>query len=47
MVVEAENKDEIKDYISSRKDLRKHSERHYPLLNAKENITLKCFLKKI
>ena len=45
--LEAEQYEAKTDYISLRKDLRKHPERRYPLLNAKENITLKCFLKKI
>lgn len=35
------------NYKTFRKDIKKHSYRCYPLINAKENITLKCFLKKM
>jgi hypothetical protein len=45
--LEAEQYEAKTDYISLRKDLRKYPERRYSLINAKENITLKCFLKKI
>ena len=35
------------DYKSLRKDLRKNPYRRYPLVDAKQNVTLKCFLKRI
>ena len=35
------------DYKSLRKDLKKNLYRCYPLVDAKQNLTLKCFLKRI
>ena len=45
--LEAEQYEAKTDYKSLRNNLRKHPERRFPLYAAKENKTLKCFLKKI